>query len=94
MSSREALSPMTTVSPTRRLARSASIISCLMVGLLTLSGCGSGSGFQPLYSTAEGKTYDQRLATVEIATIPGRVGQRIRNELVFERSTGSEASPA
>ena len=30
--------------------------------------------------------------TVEIANIPGRIGQRIRNELVFERSTGAQAA--
>ena len=58
-----------------------------------LGACGGDAGgFQPLYGPVEGQTYDQRLATVEVATIPGRVGQRIRNELVFERSTGEKAA--
>ena len=66
------------------------IVGC---ALIAVGGCSSGEGFKPLYATADGTTFDQRLATVEIANIPGRVGQRIRNELVFQRSTGSDAAP-
>jgi LPS-assembly lipoprotein len=59
---------------------------------LGLSACGADSGgFKPLYGATGGETYDQRLAKVEIAPVSGRVGQRIRNELVFQRSTGTEA---
>ena len=67
------------------------LVGCAM---LAVGGCSSGEGFKPLYATADGTTTDQRLATVEIATIPGRVGQRIRNELVFQRSTVSDATTA
>ena len=59
--------------------------------ITALTGCGSG-GFQPLYATgANGERPDARLASLDISPIPGRVGQRIRNELVFERSVGGEA---
>jgi LPS-assembly lipoprotein len=32
------------------------------------------------------------LASIEIAPIPGRVGQRIRNELIFQRDRGGAAT--
>ena len=63
-----------------------------VVGLSTLlGGCESGSGFRPLYAagpTGTSLTLD-RLAQVEIATIPSRVGQRIRNELIFQATGGA-----
>jgi LPS-assembly lipoprotein len=63
-----------------------------MLGL-PLAGCG-GDGFKPLYATGpSGEGVHSRLAAVDISTIPGRVGQRIRNELVFERSSAPEAAP-
>ena len=82
-------------SGTRRAA-SGGFAAIAVIAATVLSGCGSSAGgFQPLYGNsgtgAESQTYDQRLATVEIANIPGRVGQRLRNELVFERSTGTQA---
>ena len=59
---------------------------------MSLAGC-AGGGFQPLYATgANGERTDARLAELEITTIPGRVGQRIRNELQFERSAGAEGA--
>jgi LPS-assembly lipoprotein len=64
----------------------------LSVCAVSLGACADGSGFKPLYGATGGETYDQRLAKVDIAPIPGRVGQRIRNELVFERSTGQTAA--
>lgn len=59
------------------------------------SGCSGGSGFQPLYGTASlgGAAANERLAALDIAPIPGRVGQRIRNELIFESTGGGEAAP-
>ena len=35
-----------------------------------------------------------KLAAVDVNTIPGRVGQRIRNELVFQSTGGGEKAPA
>lgn len=58
-----------------------------------LAACGS-SGFRPLYGSSElgGVNLDEKLAQLDIAPMPGRVGQRIRNELVFQTTGG--ASPA
>lgn len=54
-----------------------------------LAGCGT-SGFRPLYASSElgGSGVDAQFARMEIAPIPGRVGQRIRNELLFQTTGG------
>lgn len=53
-----------------------------------LSACGNG-GFRPLYgSSGIGANADARLATVSVTTIPGRVGQQIRNEVIFHATGG------
>jgi LPS-assembly lipoprotein len=66
------------------------VVALLTAGLL--SGCADG-GFRPMYApTASGVGAQERLAAMDIAPIPGRVGQRIRNELIFE-STGGGAPP-
>jgi LPS-assembly lipoprotein len=56
-----------------------------------LAGCGS-SGLQPLYANGPNSVPEQ-LAKVDIGQIPGRVGQRVRNELVFQNTGGHEAPP-
>jgi LPS-assembly lipoprotein len=67
-----------------RTVRSAAIWGFLGAGTLLLSGC----GFQPLYGpTASGEQLSEVMKSVDINTVPGRVGQRIRNELIF-RTTG------
>ncbi len=61
---------------------------------LALSGCASGEGFQPMYGpTGAGVGLQDKLAAVDVATIPSRVGQRIRNELIFQNTGGGEAAP-
>lgn len=56
-----------------------------------LAACSDG-GFRPLYGSAGiGAAADQKLAHVQIDTIPGRVGQRIRNELIFQTTGGGTA---
>jgi len=58
-----------------------------------LSACGD-SGFRPLYgSSGIGANVNERLAQVDVAAIPGRVGQRIRNELIFQSTGGGAAQP-
>ena len=53
---------------------------------ISLAGC----GIQPLYgTTAGGSRLAAVMAGVEITPIPGRVGQRMRNELIFENTGGS-----
>ncbi len=62
---------------------------------LALSGCSDGSGFQPLYGSAGiGAGADQKLAQVEVTNIPGRVGQRIRNEMIFQTTGGGSPAPS
>lgn len=69
-------------------AASRLIMAALLVGPL-LAGCGNG-GFRPLYGSAAlgGAAADERLAEVAVGSIPGRVGQQIRNELIFHATGG------
>ncbi|MFP4537217.1 MAG: LPS assembly lipoprotein LptE [Dichotomicrobium sp.] len=54
----------------------------------------TGCGFQPMYGTGpSGQQLDDVMRTVSVATIPGRVGQRLRNELIFA-TTGGGSSDA
>lgn len=49
----------------------------------------AGCGFQPMYGTGPGgQQLDDVMRTVSVATIPGRVGQRLRNELIFATTGG------
>jgi LPS-assembly lipoprotein len=81
--------------PIRRVVGSRAAAKALAVIMAaTLAGCGS-SGFQPLYGPGlTGESVRGKLAGVDFAPIPGRVGQRIRNELVFDRSAVGEAAPS
>lgn len=48
------------------------------------------SGFRPLYATGPGgDSVNARLNQIDIPTIPSRVGQRVRNELIFENNGGA-----
>lgn len=60
-----------------------------MLSLLLLAGC-----FRPMYGTLQGQpsTLDA-LAQVDVAPIEGRVGQKVRNELLYAFS-GGEAERA
>lgn len=56
---------------------------------VTLGAC------QPLYGTSTGGTaMKDVMAQVEINTIPGRVGQQLRNELIFATTRGGHTQPA
>jgi LPS-assembly lipoprotein len=56
--------------------------ACVLAATL-LAGCGEG-GFRPLNgSVGLGANAEAKLATVDVAPIPGRLGQRLRNELLF-----------
>ena len=69
-------------------------ILALAAAASVLAGCGD-SGFRPLYGTASlgGANVNERMAQVEIAPIPGRVGQQIRNEVIFQTTGGGHALP-
>jgi LPS-assembly lipoprotein len=62
----------------------------VVAGALGTAGC----GFQPMYGpTASGANLSDVLKTVDIAPIPGRVGQRMRNELIYGVTQGSGSAP-
>ncbi|MBX9591753.1 MAG: hypothetical protein K2X43_20875 [Hyphomonadaceae bacterium] len=65
----------------------------LLVAAVALSACGD-SGFRPLYApTASGGHVGERLKQVDFSPIPGRVGQRIRNEMIFQTTGGGNPLP-
>lgn len=69
----------------------------LVAALVTaplLVACGDGD-FRPMNGSASlgGSNVSEKLAQVDIAPIPGRVGQRIRNELIFETTGGGNPLP-
>lgn len=66
-------------------------VCALVAGLI--AGCADGSGFKPLYgSSGIGANVDAKLASVQVAPIPGRAGQRLRNELIFDTTGGAAAT--
>lgn len=66
----------------------------LLVGVVLLGGCSDGSGFRPLYApSSSGVGVQEKMATVDVAPIPSRIGQRIRNELIFQNTGGGAPSP-
>lgn len=63
-------------------------VAALVAQLLAACADG-GSGFRPVYGSLGGTAHTQdKLARMEVTTIPGRAGQRIRNELVFHNTGG------
>ena len=82
--------------PARASLNRRSVVRSLVLLLAVapaLTACGS-NGFHPLYgTTASGAGMQERLAQVEVATIPGRVGLRIRNEVRFQANGPGEALP-
>lgn len=58
-----------------------------------LTACG-GNGFRPMYAAnASGESLSTKMAQVSITTVPGRVGQKIRNEMIFQTTGGGDALP-
>lgn len=71
--------------------RSLAIAFALCASATALAGC----GFQPMYggTTASGAKLAEVMSGVDIKPIPGRVGQRVRNELIFDNTGGGNAAP-
>ena len=73
--------------------RSPALIAALFAGLaaLALAGC----GFQPLYggTTAGGAKLAEVMTAVDVVPIPGRVGQKLRSELIFYNTGGGNSAP-
>ncbi|MDX2308380.1 MAG: LPS assembly lipoprotein LptE [Hyphomicrobium sp.] len=67
----------------------AGAVAVLLISAPLLAACGS-SGFQPLYGSASvgGPGVSQKLAQVDIGHVPGRVGQQLRNELIYQSTGG------
>ncbi len=60
-------------------------VTAVILAAPVLSAC----QFQPLYGTSQnGQNMAAVMKTVEIPTIPGRVGQVVRNELIFGTTGG------
>jgi LPS-assembly lipoprotein len=74
--------------------RQARFGACLVLcAAAALTACGD-AGFRPLYApSAMGGVVSERMKEVDFAPIPGRVGQRIRNDLIFESTGGGHAAP-
>jgi LPS-assembly lipoprotein len=72
----------------RSFAFAAVLIGAASLGL-------AGCGFQPLYggSTVGGARLPELMKTVDVTPVPGRVGQKLRNELIFENTGGGYAAP-
>jgi LPS-assembly lipoprotein len=84
--------------PVGAALRSAPQVFAYFAAIMTaalVAGCADG-GFRPLYGTASlgGGDASEKLAQLEIAPIPGRVGQQIRNELTFQTTGGGHALPS
>ncbi len=64
------------------------VAAAALLGLL-VAGCADGSGFRPMYAqVGSSPRLDEKMAAMQIAPIPSRVGQRIRNELIFNNTGG------
>lgn len=65
----------------------------MLTASAVVAGCSDG-GFRPMYaSTVGGSRIDDKLARIEIATIGGKTGQRLRNELIFHSTGGGTPLP-
>jgi LPS-assembly lipoprotein len=61
------------------------VAALLAAAAFGLSGC----GVQPLYgTTVGGSSLGAAMETVDVTPIPGRVGQKVRNELIFATTGG------
>lgn len=61
---------------------------------MLVAGCGE-SGFRPMYASSAivgGPDVSAKLAQLEVAPIPGRVGQRLRNEIIYQSTGGGHAA--
>jgi len=79
----------TRVGALAKTLKSVAVAGVLAAAAALVSGC----GWQPLYGpTASGAQLTDVMRTVDISLVPGRVGQRIRNELIFQTTGGGEAA--
>ena len=74
--------------------RAVTTCAILAVTAPLLAACGNG-GFRPLNGSAAvgGAGAYEKLAQVDVGKIPGRVGQKIRNDLIFQTTGGGHRMP-
>jgi LPS-assembly lipoprotein len=74
--------------------RSSAFAAAALAGALALGL--TACGFQPMYggSTVGGAKLAEVMSAVDVTPIPGRVGQKVRNELIFANTGGGYAAPA
>lgn len=63
------------------------VLALSILGALALAGC-TGTGIRPLYGGSAGAETSAALRQVQVVS-PGRIGQVIRNDLVFGFSGGA-----
>lgn len=87
----KSVDPMRAVPTWRRAVKACAIVA---VAAPLLAACGN-SGFRPLHGSAAvgGANVSEKLAQVDVGKIPGRVGQKIRNELIFQTTGGGDRLP-
>jgi LPS-assembly lipoprotein len=69
-------------------------LSLLLAAAPALTACGNDAGLRPLYgATPSGAGLQERMAQVDVAPIPGRIGQRIRNDVIFLSTGGGAPLP-
>ncbi|MDX2290549.1 MAG: LPS assembly lipoprotein LptE [Hyphomicrobiaceae bacterium] len=72
-------------------ARHARIVLVAALVVPVVAACSDGSGFRPLHgSIGASVPASEKMQKVAIATIPGRVGLQVRNELMFGTTGGVE----
>ncbi len=65
----------------------------VVVAALSVAGC--TSGFQPMHASfGPGGGVSEKMKAVRVTAIPGRVGQRIRNELLFQTTGDGHTTEA
>lgn len=70
-------------------------VKFLGVAIALFASLLSACSFQPLYGTnSAGEEVSDVLKAVRISPIPGRAGQRIRNELIYQVTNGGSPLPS
>ena len=67
------------------------VLAVLLMVTPLLGAC----GFRPLHADIDGSApVSEKLAAINIAPVPGRAGQQLRNELIFKATGGGATPPA
>jgi len=70
------------------------VVASSLLAIL-VAGCGF-SGFEPMYASSHigGSVLSAKMRSLKVTTVPGRVGQLIRNEIIFQSTGGGHAEEA